>query len=273
MASAAFPWYRDRVIARFWQRWRRRGEQRALQRRAISDPLWQQTLTHLPFLADRSAQDLERLRRMASLFLDRKEFSGAGGFIVEDAVALSVAVQACLPVLELGLDQYDGFVGIVMHADAVVAEREVVDDVGVVHQYDEVLAGEAMEGGPLMLSWADVQGGDDREARTSAYNVVIHEFAHVLDMRDGEPDGVPLLPSAHARKAWLAVLGPEYDRFCERVVCGYDTVLDAYAAEAPEEFFAVASEAFFVTPRELKEEQPAMYRLLATYYRQDPAAV
>ena len=160
-----------------------------------------------------------------------------------------------------------------MHADAVVAEREVIDDVGVVHHYDEVLAGEAMEGGPLMLSWADVQGGDDRDTGTSAYNVVIHEFAHVLDMRDGEPDGVPLLPSAQARQAWLAVLRPEYDRFCERVVCGYDTVLDAYAAEAPEEFFAVASEAFFVTPRELQEEQPALYRLLASYYRQDPAAV
>lgn len=261
------------MIGRLWQRWRHRGEQRALARRAISDALWSQTLTDLPFLAARSGEDLERLRRMASLFLDRKEFSGAGGFVVDDAIAVSVAAQACLPVLELSLDHYDGFVGIVMHADAVVAEREVMDDAGVVHHYDEVLAGEAMEGGPLMLSWADVQGGEQRDAAPTAYNVVIHEFAHVLDMRDGEPDGVPLLASTQARQAWLAVLRPEYDRFCERVVCGYDTVLDAYAAEAPEEFFAVASEAFFVTPKELKEEQPALYRLLARYYRQDPAAV
>ena len=260
------------MIARLWQRWRRRGEQRALARRAISDALWRQTLTDLPFLAARPVPDLERLRRMASLFLDRKEFSGAGGFVVDDAIAVSVAAQACLPVLELGLDHYDGFVGIVMHADAVVAEREVIDETGVVHQYDEVLAGEAMEGGPLMLSWADVQGGEQRDAAPRAYNVVIHEFAHVLDMRDGEPDGVPLLASTQARQAWLAVLSPEYDRFCERVVCGYDTVLDPYAAEAPEEFFAVASEAFFVTPQKLQEEQPALYRLLASYYRQDPAA-
>ena len=210
---------------------------------------------------------------MASLFLDRKEFSGAGGFVVDDATALSVAVQACLPVLELGIDQYDAFVGIVMHADAVVAEREVTDEHGVVHRYDEVLAGEAMEGGPLMLSWADVQATDGLQASPTAYNVVIHEFAHVLDMRDGVPDGVPLLPTAAARQAWLAVLMPEYDRFCERVVCGYDTVLDEYAAESPDEFFAVASEAFFVTPRELQQEQPALYRLLASYYRQDPAAL
>ena len=92
-------------------------------------------------------------------------------------------------------------------------------------------------------------------------------------MRDGAPDGVPLLSSAKERAAWLAVLMPEYDRFCERVVCGHDTVLDAYAAESPDEFFAVASEAFFVTPGELKEEQPALYRLLASYYRQDPASL
>ncbi len=261
------------MIRRWWQALRQRRERRVLERRAIDDGLWRQILAQLPFLASRPAHDLERLRRLASLFLDRKEFSGAGGFVVDDATALSVAVQACLPVLELGIEQYDGFVGIVMHADAVVAAREVTDEHGVVHHYDEVLAGEAMQGGPLMLSWADVQGGDAVEASSAAYNVVIHEFAHVLDMRDGVPDGVPLLPTAADRQAWLAVLTPEYDRFCERVVCGYETVLDAYAAESPDEFFAVASEAFFVTPRELKEEQPALYRLLASFYRQDPAAL
>jgi Mlc titration factor MtfA (ptsG expression regulator) len=261
------------VISRLWASIRQRREQRSLARRAIGDALWQQTLASLPFLANRSSQDLERLRRLASLFLDRKEFTGAGGFVVGDAIALSVAVQACLPVLELGLEQYDGFVGIVMHADAVVAEREVADEHGIVHRYDEVLAGEAMEGGPIMLSWADMQASADDDAQASAYNVVIHEFAHVLDMRDGAPDGVPLLQNAQAREAWLAVLMPEFDRFCERVVCGYDTVLDVYAAEAPDEFFAVASEAFFVTPQALKAEQPALYRLLASYYRQDPAAL
>lgn len=261
------------MISHLWASILLRREQRSLERRVIADPLWLQTIASLPFLANRSSRDLERLRRLASLFLDRKEFTGAGGFVVGDAIALSVAAQACLPVLELGLDQYDGFVGIVMHADAVVAEREVADEHGIVHRYDEVLAGEAMEGGPIMLSWADMQACADDDGPTSAYNVVIHEFAHVLDMRDGAPDGVPLLPNARAREAWLAVLMPEFDRFCERVVCGYETVLDPYAAEAPDEFFAVASEAFFVTPQALKEEQPALYRLLASYYRQDPAAL
>jgi Mlc titration factor MtfA (ptsG expression regulator) len=256
-------------MASWWRGLRRRREARALQRRAIPDALWQACVAALPFVAARPPEQRERLRRLASLFLDRKEFSGAQGFVVTDEIALAVAVQACLPVLELGIDQYDGFVGIVMHRDLVIAPREVADEHGVVHAWNEELAGEAMEGGPLMLSWADVlpQPGD----AGSAYNVVIHEFAHVLDLRDGVADGVPLLPDAASRQTWLEVLMPEYDALSERVVCGHETVLDPYAAEAPDEFFAVASEAFFVTPRALQEEQPALYRLLASYYRQDPA--
>jgi Mlc titration factor MtfA (ptsG expression regulator) len=263
------------MLARWW---RSRREARALQRRAIPDALWQRTIARYPFLARLRGDDLLELRRLASLLLDSKEFHGAHGFVVTDDVAVAIAAQACLPVLRLGLEGYRGFVGIVVHSDQAVARREVVDEAGLVHQYDEVLSGEAMEGGPLMLSWRDVQGGDlradDEQAAAGpwAYNVVIHEFAHVLDMQDGIADGVPLLPNAAAREQWLAVLMPEYDRFSERVVCGYDTVMDPYGAEGPDEFFAVASEAFFVTPREFKEEQPALYRLLASYYLQDPAA-
>jgi hypothetical protein len=239
----------------WWQTLRRRREARAIERRAIPDALWDETLAALPFVASRPAEQRERLRRMASLFLDRKEFTGAQGFVVTDAIALAVAVQACLPVLELGLNAYDSFVGIVMHRDVVVAPREVMDEHGVVHAYDEELAGEAMEGGPLMLSWADVLPGE--EAREAAYNVVIHEFAHVLAARSGP--------------ALIETLMPEYDRWCERIVCGHESAIDPYGTEAPEEFFAVASEAFFVTPAALKEEQPALYRLLSGFYRQDPA--
>jgi Mlc titration factor MtfA (ptsG expression regulator) len=261
------------VIAAWWRSLQQRREARTLARRAIPDALWQSALAALPFIAARPPDQCERLRRLSSLFLDRKEFSGAHGFVVTDEIALAVTVQACLPVLELGLAQYDGFVGIVIHPDAVLAPREVTDEHGIVHAYDEELAGEAMEGGPLMLSWADMRAaaGGAEDSPPSAYNVVIHEFAHVLDMRDGQADGVPLLATAAERRAWVDVLMPEYDRFCERVVCGHATVLDPYGAEAPDEFFAVASEAFFVTPRPLKEEQPGLYRLLASYYRQDPA--
>ena len=252
------------------QRWQAHREAKVLARRAIPDALWQLTLARLPFLAQRSDADLAELRRLASLFLDQKEFTGADGLVVDDAMAVCIAVQAVLPVLRVGLAPYDGFVGIVVHPDEVVAQREVMDDDGVVHAYDEVLAGEAMEGGPVMLSWRDV--ADAGETAASGYNVVIHEFAHVLDMGDGAADGVPPLPSAQARRDWLAVLMPAYDRHGEQVVCGYDTLLDPYGAQGPEEFFAVASETFFVNPKELRAEHPDLYGLLARYFRQDPAA-
>src|SRR5438552_991128 len=160
------------------------------------------------------------LRELATLFLARKEFTGAQGFQVSDEIAVAVAAQACLPVLRLGLDCYDGFVGIVMHGDEVVARREVMDESGVVHHYDETLSGEAMEGGPVMLSWRDVESAG--ESAEWGYNVVIHEFAHVLDMRDGIADGMPPLPDRPAREQWMAVIGDEYQHFCEDVDAGLD---------------------------------------------------
>jgi len=259
------------VISGWLGRLRARREQRIVQRRAISDALWLDTLASLPFLARWSVRDLSELRRLASLFLDSKEFSGAGGLEVTDAMAVHIAVQACLPVLHIGLKPYAGFVGIVVHADEVVAAREVVDDDGVVHEYDEVLSGEAMGGGPLMLSWTDV-----REAGVSAdwaYNVVIHEFAHVLDMADGEADGVPPLAGSAERQRWVAVLEAEFEAFCSWVDDGADTVLDPYGANGIDEFFAVAVEAFFVAPRDMRDEHPELYALFADYFQQDPAAL
>ena len=257
------------VLPRLWRRvsgWR---EARALERHAIPDALWNTVLAAYPFMAGRSDDDLQSLRRLASLFLARKEFHGAHGLQVTDEMAVAIAVQACLPILKLGIEAYDGFVGIVVHPDEVVAAREVMDEDGIVHQYDEVLSGEAMEGGPVMLAWADVlTAGQTAEL---AYNVVIHEFAHVLDMADGEADGVPLLPNTATREAWIACIDAEFECFVERVDGGADdTVLDPYGAEGVEEFFAVAAEAFFVAPEGMRQEHPALYELFAGYFKQDP---
>jgi Mlc titration factor MtfA (ptsG expression regulator) len=258
------------VIRGWLSRMRAQREQRIVRRRAISDELWLETLASLPFLARWSAADLEALRRMTSLFLDEKEFAGAGGLEVTDAMAVHIAVQACLPVLRLGLQPYRGFVGIVVHPDEVVATREVMDDDGVVHNYDEVLSGEAMEGGPLMLSWTDVHAAG--ESADWAYNVVIHEFAHVIDMGDGEADGVPPLSDAESRRRWRELIQAEYEQFCRWTDEGRDTVLDPYGASEIGEFFAVAVEAFFVAPVDMREQHPQLYALFAGYFQQDPAA-
>lgn len=251
--------------------WRGRREAAALARRPIPDDLWKRTLIRYPFLRIASDPGALRLRRMTSLFLDRKEFTAVRPVRLTNDVVVAIAAQACLPVLELGLDRYDGFVGIVVHPDQVVARRESMDEHGVVHEYDEVLSGEAVEGGPVMLSWRDVRGSG--RSAGDGYNVVIHEFAHVLDMADGVADGVPLLPPALPREAWLSTLREEYEAFVARIESGDDsTALDPYGAHAPEEFFAVASEAFFVCPQRARDEHPALYRMLAAFYRTDPAA-
>ena len=257
-------------MRRWWRRLRQRSEQRAVERRHIPDALWTTTLARYPFLARREPQDIAELRRLSSLFLDSKEFTGAHGLEISDDMAVAIAAQACLPVLRLGLTAFDGFVGIVVHPDEVQVKREFVDDDGVVHEYDDVLAGEAMEGGPVMLSWRDVS--EAGESAQWGYNVVVHEFAHVLDMGDGVADGIPPLASAAERRHWQAVQTREYEAFCLRVDAQEDTVLDPYGAESPEEFFAVASEAFFVAPQDMRTEHPALYELLAGYYRQNPAA-
>ncbi|HLO94029.1 MAG TPA: M90 family metallopeptidase [Burkholderiaceae bacterium] len=259
------------MLHRLLQAWQARRERSQLARHAVPDALWELTLARYPFIARRKAEDRAALRRLCALFLARKEFHGVGGFQVTDEVAVAVAAQACLPVLALGLQAYDGFVGIVMHESQVVAPREFMDEDGVVHEYEEELAGEAMEGGPLMLAWSELQP-DPALGGGPVYNVVIHEFAHVLDMANGAPDGVPALPTAEATQAWIELIDREWVLFCEQVDAEQDTLIDPYGAESVEEFFAVASEAFFVEPGAMQQLHPALYALFAGFYRQDPAA-
>lgn len=259
------------MVGHWLQRWRARREQAVLQRRAIPEGLWKRTLVRYPFLRRRDAAAEAELRRLTSLFLDRKEFSTVGGLRLQDAMAVAVAAQAVLPVLRLGLDLYDGFVGIVITPDEVIAPREMQDDDGVVHEVETPLHGESVPGGPLMLSWRHVRSRDAMSGDT-AYNVVIHEFAHVIDLGNGEHDGVPALPADISAREWVDTIEAEYTAFCARVESGEPTVIDPYGTEALAEFFGVACEAFFVQPERTKGEHPALYAVFARYFRQDPAA-
>lgn len=250
----------------WWRRWR---QARTLERRAIPEALWQMTLARYPFLASKSDAKRQQLRDFTTLFLAQKEFHGAGGLEVSDEMAVAIAAQACLPALELGLDWYDGFVGIVVHADVVVARREIEDDDGVVHAFDEELSGEAMSGGPVMLAWRDVD--EAGESAVDGYNVVVHEFAHVIDMRRGMTASLDDIDPTTEHGRWLNALADEYEIFAARIDADEETFLDPYGAEALEEFFAVASEAFFVAPGELRREEARTYALLKSFFKQDPA--
>jgi MtfA peptidase len=235
--------------------WRRR---RVLRRHHIDDALWHAATHRLAFIPQ-----TPKLRELALLFLSEKEFSGAHGLDVTDAMRVSIAAQACLPILKLGLDWYAGFSGIVVYPGDFRVRRSHTDEDGVVHEWDDELAGEAMPGGPVVLSW-------DAAANDPGMNVVIHEFAHKLDMLNGEADGLPPLHAGMDRAAWAAAFEQAYEGFCDAVERGKDTWLDPYAAEHPSEFFAVISEAFFEDPTETRRRYPDVYEQLKLFYRQDP---
>lgn len=266
------------MLPALWRTWQRKREEAALRRRAIPDDLWKRTLVRYPFLKRRAPEAAAELRRLTSLFLDRKEFSAAGDLRLSDAMVVAIAAQATLPVLKLGITRYDSFVGIVVHPTGMVRRQSHQDEDGVVHEYDDFQVGQAMEGGPMTLSWHDVR--DVRSRGMTGYNVVIHEFAHVLDMADGLADGVPLLSPPLTRASWLKTLEAEYDAFARRIEAAEaagdeDTLascaIDPYGASAIDEFFACASESFFVSAAQTQAEHPALYALLAAFYGQDPA--
>ena len=276
------------------QRWLPRALRRPT---PVPDPLWRRTLAEHPFLAwlDTSAQ--ARLRALCTHFLLEKEFHGANGLVVTDAMALAIAAQACLPLLHMHgtsgervrdplklLDWYGDFVGIVVQPGAVVARRKTTDRAGVVHHYDEVLAGEAMDRGPLMLSWEEVANAGERAQH--GHNVVVHEFVHKLDMHGMQmgdaPDGAPPLPRgfmgtrsrADARSVWRQTMQASYDRFCEAVAMaerfgGEPPWLDDYAAKDAAEFFAVTCEAYFVNRPRFAAEFPELMPLYDGFFDPD----
>jgi Mlc titration factor MtfA (ptsG expression regulator) len=246
-----------------WLRdWKRK---RVLANHSIDDASWRKVAKLLPFLKNLPEPETRKLKDLALLFLSEKEFSGAHGIEVTDAMRLSIAAQACLPILELGLEWYRGWSGIVVYPGDFRVRRSEVDENGVLHEWDDELAGESMPGGPVILSW-------DAAAHDTAMNVVIHEFAHKLDMLNGEANGVPPLHAGMSREAWRAAFAAAYEGFCDAVDRGKDTWLDPYAAEHPAEFFAVLSEAFFQDPQETRRRYPDAYDQLKRFYRQDPAS-
>ena len=250
----------------------------------ISPELWRQVLDAHPFLAALNADESAQLLARSAWLLASKTINGAQGLEVSDFMRLSIAAQASLPILNLAPELYEGWDEIIVYPASFRIPRSRQDDDGVVHEYIEYAAGEAWEGGPLVLSWEDTQLSE------GGFNVVIHEFAHKLDLRSGFADGMPSL-AAHPDlkpKVWRQVLDDSLDRFIaaldaveaaiphdvdpesEEADAWYGQLpMDPYAATDEAEFFAVSSEHFFVDPVPMQQALPEWYGLLRAYYRQD----
>jgi Mlc titration factor MtfA (ptsG expression regulator) len=239
---------------------------RTVARHPIAEPLWQDALRRCAPARRLGASDQATLRVLATLFLDSKSIEPTHGLQLDDADRVLLAAHACIPILKLGLDWFDGWHSVIVYPDAFIPRRTRTDAAGVVHQTSTVMAGEAWGRGPVIVSWADVL----HAGKKPGHNVVIHEMAHKLDMLNGDANGFPPLHRRMDRRVWTEVFSSAWDRLQVERRNGADLPLDPYALESPAEFFAVASEQFFEEPAALRQQLPEVYRQLEQFYRQHP---
>jgi len=250
-----------------WLRERRRGR---IRQTPLPDAWWSILASRVPLVHRLPPTDREELSGHTQVLLAEKHFEGAGGFELSDEIRVTIAAQAAFLLLHRRTDYFPRLVSVIVYPSLYVAPHREEDEAGIVSEGMETRAGESWSRGAIVLSWDDVQEMADHDH--GARNIVLHEFAHQLDVENGPSDGVPFLADSGLREDWVRILGRAYDRLGWDLARGQGSFLDPYAGTNPAEFFAVATEAFFEAPRGLAEQVPALYGLLRRYFRQDPAA-
>ena len=235
----------------------------------IDDDTWQHVLARVRWIAALDEARAQRLRALAAAFLQRKTVTPIAPLELDPAQRTILAVLCCLPLLEFGGEGLHGWSQLIVYPDAFRVNRSHVDAAGVLHEWDDELIGEAWDSGPLILSWADVEA--DLDDPHAGFCVAVHEMAHKLDALDGVLDGTPPLPRAWQRE-WARDFQQGYDAFVAEVDAGRDVAIDPYAAEAPEEFFAVCSEYHFSDPATLREAFPRVAAHFERFYGPSPSA-
>ena len=233
----------------------------------LSDDLWQTALHHTPYARKLAPADRQQLRTLTDEFLRAKTFEDAAGIEVTPPMRALIALRACMPVLHLGLDWYDGWNGIVLYPADFRVHEEYEDETGVVHRGQADLCGQSIAQGPMVLSWEAIE-----RAPAPDQDLVIHECAHKLDTLNGPADGFPPLHAGMDAAQWTRDFTSAFETLNRQLEAGAEPRLDPYAAEHPAEFFAVASETFFTEPALLRADFPAVYRQLCLFYRQEPIA-
>jgi len=210
----------------------------------------------------------DRLCGLVQVFVDEKPFEGCGGLEITDEVRITIAAYACILLLGGQSDMYPKLRTVLVYPHPYVAPHTSRGPDGTVSDGFQGRSGESWSFGNIVLSWEDVlrDSIDAKEGR----NVVFHEFAHQLDFESGSAQGAPVLPRGAKYSDWSRIFAREYESLLDSLDRGIPTLLDRYGASNPAEFFAVATECFFVKPAELKVHHPELYAQLKLYYRQDP---
>jgi MtfA peptidase len=229
----------------------------------IDDRLWRSACARAPWLDVAGDRRKARLRALSERFLHDKTITPVAGLSLDDPQRVLLAALCCLPLLEFGEEGLRGWSQLIVYPGAFRVERSHLDAAGVLHQRQEDLIGEAWESGPVVLSLADVEA--ELADPHAGYCVAVHEIAHKLDALDGVLDGTPPLPRAWQRE-WARDFQRAYDAFAAQVDAGQEVAIDAYAAESPEEFFAVCSEYHVSDPARLRAALPDVAAHLARFY-------
>lgn len=231
---------------------------------------WLPHLDALPFYNSLTDRERARLRRDLRVIVHEKSWEGCGGLAVDDEIKVTIAAQAALLLLELDHEYYRRVESILVYPSTFVGPTREGGPGSMVLSSEQPSLGLAFHGGPVVLAWDSAHHGVLNPA--DGRNLVLHEFAHKLDMLDGFADGTPPLGKREAYESWLETMTREFRKLGEDADKGRRTLLDVYGATRPAEFFAVATECFFEKPRPMENKHPELYGVLKAYYGQDPAA-
>jgi hypothetical protein len=252
-----------------WWLWGRKTRRKKLLATPFPDgwlPIVEANCRHYALL---SPAEQQRLRDDLRILIAEKHWEGCNGLQLTEEIQVTIAAHAALMALGFPELPFDRLQTVLVYPDTFVSKRTTPITGHAYLESDEPRLGEAWTYGVVILVWREIC--EQCLGAPSGRNVIIHEFAHILDMEDRDVDGVPSLQNHDQYQSWIDVTEAEFDRLQRQTRLGRRTLLDSYGATSLAEFFAVASEAFFERPVELRDERPRLYDVLKAYYRQDPA--
>nr|WP_239651733.1 M90 family metallopeptidase [Neosynechococcus sphagnicola] len=184
-----------------------------------------------------------QLQEHIQVFLREKQFLGCLGLKITEEMKVTIAAIACLLLLNNQGKYFSKLRSILVYPSTYVVTETAIDENRIVEQKRTARLGESWAKDQLILSWQQVQ--QDIRNWKDGHNVVIHEFVHQLDQEEGRVQGVPILPKNLDYTLWKQVMTEAYLSHCDDVERGVKTLIDAYGAINPAEFFAVTTETFF----------------------------